>query len=163
MTSACWFAWLAVATSFASAGKSGDHASPAQGSPQAGIEQLHRRDILATLAVDVEQLSDSFTDDGVLLAQGAPAVVGRKAIWAFMEKQKAQSDAAGMKVVKYAPQIRDLSIQGEWAFEWGEFEAVQQARDGKTIEFHGKLLRVLKRQADGSWKFARVMWNADGS
>lgn len=23
---------------------------------------------------------------------------------------------------------------------------------------HGNLLRVLKRQPDGSWKFARVMW-----
>jgi len=27
--------------------------------------------------------------------------------------------------------------------------------------FRGKSLRVLKREPDGSWKFARVMWNLE--
>jgi uncharacterized protein (TIGR02246 family) len=131
-------------------------------SERAAIEALHQRDIQATLSGDVEQLVSLFTNDGVLLSQGAPPVVGSQAIRQHMKQDKAQSDAAGMKVLKYAPTIREVTIRGGFAYEWGQFKAFQQARDGKRMEFHGKLLRVLERQPDGSWRFSRVMWNSDG-
>jgi len=132
------------------------------GSERQAIENLHQRDVSATLSGDVNALANLFTDDGVLLSQGASAVAGKDAIRRQMQRDKARSDAAGMKVLEYAPVIHDLTIGDGVAYEWGQFEAVQAAADGKRVEFHGKLLRVLERQADGSWRFSRVMWNADG-
>jgi uncharacterized protein (TIGR02246 family) len=158
MTTVFVLALASLVTGFASAA-SPDRRAP--DSERAAIEALHQRDIQATLSGDVDQLVSLFTDDGVLLSQDAPPFVGKEAIRAHMKEQKAQSDAAGMKVLKYAPAIRDLVIQDGFAYEWGQFEAVQQTRDGRRIEFHGKLLRILNRQADGSWRFSRIMWNAD--
>jgi len=53
-----------------------------------------------------------------------------------------------------------VQILGDWAFEWNDFEAsYRETPDGKTVSLHGKALRVLKKQSDGSWRFARMMWN----
>jgi ketosteroid isomerase-like protein len=47
---------------------------------------------------------------------------------------------------------------GGWAFEWDTFEVTfKESERAKPVTIHGKALRVLKRQPDGSWKFARVM------
>ena len=49
---------------------------------------------------------------------------------------------------------------GDWAFEWGYLDGTFQASGyAKPQVIRAKLLRVLKRQSNGSWKFARVMWN----
>ena len=56
--------------------------------------------------------------------------------------------------------IKDVTIAGEWAFEWGLFTAsFVQSTGGEETPLRGKLLRVLKKQADGSWKVAIGMWN----
>lgn len=44
------------------------------------------------------------------------------------------------------------------AFEGGYFEgSSKESADASPVAVRGKPLRILKRQADGSWKFARVM------
>jgi adenylate cyclase len=44
------------------------------------------------------------------------------------------------------------------AFEWGTFEVTfRESEHGSEKMLHGKILRILKKQSDGSWKFARVM------
>ena len=49
-----------------------------------------------------------------------------------------------------------------WAFEWDTFEVTyKESEQAKPVTIHGKALRVLKRQPDGSWKFARVMGVTD--
>ena len=54
-------------------------------------------------------------------------------------------------------EIQDVQIAGDWAFEWGYFSMKENTAEGKMSTGQGKVLRVLHRQADGSWKFARVM------
>jgi ketosteroid isomerase-like protein len=54
-------------------------------------------------------------------------------------------------------EIQDVQIAGDWAFEWGYFSMKENTAEGKVSTGQGKVLRVLHRQADGSWKFARVM------
>jgi hypothetical protein len=67
-----------------------------------------------------------------------------------------------VKVVKYVPDIRDIQVAGNLAYEWGYFEAAQKSSDQQAPEsLRAKLLRVMKRQPDGSWKFTRVMWLPD--
>ena len=43
---------------------------------------------------------------------------------------------------------------GDWAFEWGYFSYEETGHDKPM---RGKVSRIMKREADGSWKFARVM------
>lgn len=123
----------------------------------AGIEKLHQDDIAATLARDADALTALWDDDAVLLQPGTPPVIGKSAFHDFMKQAILKSPT--IKVVKYAPDIRDIRVAGDVAYEWGYFEAAQKGSDQKAPErLRAKLLRIIKRQSDGSWKFTRVMW-----
>jgi uncharacterized protein (TIGR02246 family) len=126
----------------------------------AGIEKLHQDDITATIARDADALTALWDDDAVLLQPGTPPVIGKSAFHDFMKQAILKSPT--LKVVKYAPDIRDIRVAGDMAYEWGYFEAAQKGSDQKAPQrLRAKLLRVMKRQSDGSWKFTRVMWLPD--
>jgi len=77
-----------------------------------------------------------------------------------MEEQKEASKAYVIK--KYEHQWEEIKVIGDWAFEWGHFDAVAETVASiETIEQRGKLLQVLKKQKDGSWKVARVIAHND--
>jgi uncharacterized protein (TIGR02246 family) len=125
---------------------------------RAGIEKLHREDVAATLSGDSKALTDLFSEDGVRLGPGSPPLVGKKAILAENQKQMARHPEG--KVLTYKPEVHDLQIANGWASEWTTFEATFRLTPTAAVEtFRAKTLRVLKRLPDGSWKFARVMWN----
>ena len=59
-----------------------------------------------------------------------------------------------------AHQYKDVTVTGEWAFGWGYFTASYvESASGEEKRIRAKVLWVLKKQADGSWKCAREMWN----
>jgi ketosteroid isomerase-like protein len=121
----------------------------------AGIERLHKLDERITLLNDPKALQAEWTDDAVRLAPDGPVDVGKAAIYASDVRSFA---VPGFAVVSYKPDIRDVQVAGDWAFEWGLFEAGYRSSAGKPIEdAHGKVLRVLRRASNGEWKFARVM------
>lgn len=118
----------------------------------AGINKLHQDDIAATLNQNPDQLAALWADDGVLLSQGNAPVIGKETI------RVGASHAVG-KVVHYTPRIQDVSISGDSAVEWGYFDLTfQDPNQQQTGEFHGRFLRAMKKQHDGTWKFTRVMW-----
>lgn len=124
------------------------------------IRKLHERDIRASKARDFDTLLSLWTEDGVLLEPGKGPVIGIDAIKAYMEKQKEASEAYTIK--KYEHRWEEIKVIGDWAFEWGYFDAVGEMKDsGRLIEQKGKLLRVLRRQKDDSWKVARVIAHND--
>jgi uncharacterized protein (TIGR02246 family) len=126
----------------------------------AGIEKLHENDITATIARDADALTALFDDDAVLLQPGTPPIIGKAAFHDFMKQ--ALSKSPSVKIVKYVPDIRDIRVAGEVAYEWGYFEALQKGSEQQTPQsMRAKLLRVMRRQPDGSWKFMRVMWLPD--
>lgn len=121
----------------------------------AAIEKLHQKDIEVTLSQDPKGLIDVWTEDGVRLNPGNPPVVGKQAIKADNEKFRiAYPD---FKVLKYAPDIKDIQVADGWAIEVGDSEATYKmsAKDN-PVSVHDKGMRLLKRQSDGSWKFALV-------
>ena len=122
----------------------------------AGIEKLLSRDIAATLSRDTAALTDLFTDDGVRLQQGEPDDIGKHAIRATNERQKAATPE--LRVLSYVPENKELTVTGGWAFVWGYFTASFVASPGAEVtHVRGKRLMVLKKQPDGSWKCARLM------
>jgi len=122
--------------------------------PAAAIDALHQRDVAATLASDPDQLAALWTDNGVLLGDGEPAVVGATAL-------RAAYATGGTRVVAYTPHIETLTVTGDVAFEWGHFDATFQSSDAAQTRLHARFLRVMRRQPDGSWRFARIMWQTD--
>jgi uncharacterized protein (TIGR02246 family) len=143
--------WTAV-------GRASARTAAAPESDLQAIQRLHQQDIDATLARDPQALADLFTDDAVLLEPGAPAVIGRPAILADNKKDTHEHPDA--KVLSYKPEIKDLQVVDGWAFEWDTFEAsYKESGKAEVKTFRAKALRILKKQPDGSWKFARVMWN----
>ena len=125
-----------------------------------GIEKLHKDDITATIARDVDALTALWDDDAVLLQPGIPPIVGKAAFHDFIKQAFAKSPS--VKLVKYMPDIHDIQVAGNVAYEWGYFEAAQKSSEQQAPESRrAKLLRVMRRQPDDSWKFTRVMWLPD--
>jgi uncharacterized protein (TIGR02246 family) len=132
------------------------------GSPQddlVAISHLHEQDVEATLSGDPAALAQLWADDAVRLEPGGPAEQGKAAITADDRQQRAAAGQA--TVLQYTPRIESIQVFGDRAVEWGYFETVYRRTSTDTPHtIHGKLLRVLERQRDGSWRFSHVMWNA---
>jgi ketosteroid isomerase-like protein len=120
------------------------------------IQRLHQQDVEATLSDDADQLAKLWDENAVRLQKGAPAEMSKAII--YSNDKRWQANLHGGRTLSYKPDLKDLQIVDGWAFEWGIFEVVyRESEHGKEVTIHGKVLRVLKRQTDGSWKFARVM------
>jgi ketosteroid isomerase-like protein len=119
---------------------------------RAGIERLHQQDVDATLSDRADQLATLWDNEAVRIGPGRPPEVGKAVIYAD-DKRWEQSKDRG-KTVCYRSEIKDLQIAGDWAVEWGYF-SFKDSGDPKAGR--GKVLRVIRRQASGSWKFARVV------
>jgi uncharacterized protein (TIGR02246 family) len=131
-----------------------NHGTNTNAADSAAIEKLHRADIQATLTQDPNELINLWSDDCVKLGVPGPAIVGKKAIQEVYGKFRAEYP--DFKVLKYAPEIQDVQVVDGWAIEWVYYDATfkMSAKDN-PISMRRKDLRVLKRQSDGAWKFAR--------
>jgi len=119
----------------------------------AAIEKLHKLDIDATLSQDWKVLIDIWSDDAVRFNPPGLPAVGKQAIQA--ENEKARAQFPGMKVLSYTPKYSNLQIKDGLAWEWFEREGeVKMSADAAPFSWHAQGLEVLKRQSDGSWKFA---------
>ena len=128
----------------------------------AGIEDLHRKDIEASRTGDFEALLSLWTEDGVLLMPEMEPVVGKEAIKSYMGKQAAVSRTYTIR--EYEHFWQEIKIFDDWAFEWGHFSGeVEIVDSGEIVRQKGKLLRILRRQEDGSWKCARAIGHYDDS
>jgi hypothetical protein len=87
---------------------------------------------------------------------GSQSTVGKQAIAAEDEKFHAQYPE--FKVLKYAPFSTEVQIAGGWAIDLGNADASYRmsAKDEPVGANEKGVIRVLKRQSDGSWKFAVV-------
>jgi hypothetical protein len=122
---------------------------------RAGIEKLRKADIDATLTQDPSALTVLWSDDGVNLQGPAGPVVGLKALGEFYAKFRTEHPE--FKVLKYSPEFKDLQIMDGWAIESVDANGTFKiAANEDPITVQQKLMRVLKRQSDGSWKFALV-------
>lgn len=124
------------------------------------IRELHEKDIQASKARDFDTLLSLWTEDGVLLEPGKKPTIGIDAIKAYMDKQKKVSKT--YTINKYEHRWEEIEVIGDWAFEWGYFDAeAEMVVSGEVIAQRGKLLRLLRKQKDGSWKVARVIAHTD--
>ncbi len=122
---------------------------------RAGIERLHQQDLAATFSDKADELAKLWDDDAVRILPGRPAEVSKAVIYANDKRWEASK--GNHKTLCGHMEIQDVQIAGDWAFEWAYFSMKESSAEGKVSTGQGKVLRVLHRQTDGSWKFARVM------
>lgn len=122
----------------------------------AAIEKLHEADVEATLKQDPVYLDQLWSDDCVKLDVPGSPIVGIKAMKEMYAKFKA--DYPDFKVLRYTNNMTDVQIADGWAIEVGYSDATYKmsAKDNPVSVPRTLGMRVLKRQSDGSWKFALV-------
>lgn len=122
----------------------------------AAIEKLHKADEEATLSQDPAALTDLWSDDGVKVDVPGGPVVGKKAMRELYEKNR--TEHPDFQVLNYTTGIKEVQIVDQWAIEVGYTEATYKlSANADPVTFpRTRVMRVLKRQTDGSWKFALV-------
>ena len=119
------------------------------------IEALNQHDVNAVLSGDVDALISQWTDDFVVITQGS-IVRGRDANAALMEP--AREMTSQLEPLEHVLDFEETIVAGDYAFQWGTVRSSSRARaSGEVFSGGGKLMRILQRQSDGSWKMHRTM------
>jgi ketosteroid isomerase-like protein/pimeloyl-ACP methyl ester carboxylesterase len=110
--------------------------------------------IAADNASDVERIVAFYEDDALLLPPAGHAVAGKAAI---KERYRQGFEKARLELVFHS---EETQVAGAWAFDRGLTSGRNVWRDGREpTKFEHKYLMILKRQSDGAWKIARLIWS----
>ena len=119
------------------------------------IRQLTEDWISAVSAKDIASLTGMVTEDVVFLPPGFPPIRGRQAVDAMYRSFFPQFSR-----VEQTVSVEEVEVAGDWAFSWGsESLVLDPMGGGPPIQLQGKGMSVMRRQPDGSWKFARGINN----
>ena len=121
------------------------------------IETINQRDVQYAKANDPVMMMSQWTDDFVVLPPVGPIMRGRAAI-----AQVVQGMENPMETVDWALNFEEVKIFGDYALQWGTYGgSVRPRAGGEKIRTGGKLMRILQRQSNGSWKMYRTMYTVD--
>lgn len=106
---------------------------------------------------DLKRWLGTLTDDVVLLPPDQPRIDGKDAVrlWAkdnFFDRFQ----------MMLTHGFDELDVVGPMAFVHGRFALPLTPKSaGSSTQMTGKFIYLLRREADGSWRLARVIWNYD--
>lgn len=125
----------------------------------AKIKSAHKTYQDAWLKGDADLVRSLFTDDCVLFPPHADQPrIGMKGLNEFWFPP----DAPPTKITKFIVTPESIGGDGQVAYVWGVHEvAWTTEQNGKTTSssHRGVFLNVLKKQANGEWKFSHHMWD----
>lgn len=125
------------------------------------IDELHRRDMRAAEAGDFETLRALIDDEAVMLPPGGRTQRGAAQIDASFAKMKEAPRTH--EVVEYKFEFEEVEVLGDVAVEWGAIHGItREIAAGQTTKSSYHVMRVLRRQTDGSWKVYRSIWAPAG-
>jgi uncharacterized protein (TIGR02246 family) len=105
---------------------------------------------------DAAAIAARFTEDGLLMAPGAPAMQGREAVRAYYQKLFDEFDL-GLE-----SGYDEVSISGDLAFGRGFAKVTARPKSGgPTVVSTAKYLNILRRQPNGTWLTTHDIWNAN--
>ena len=117
------------------------------------IRQLGETDMKMKNAKDWMGDLTLYTQDAIVLPPNQAAVQGKAAIQACKEAFPPFSN--------FQEQSLEIEGQGDLAYDRGTYSMTVTPPGAAPIEDRGKYLTILRKQADGSWKVARFMFNSD--
>ncbi len=120
------------------------------------IDRVRHAHVAALNRGDVEAWAELFSEDGVQMPPHVQANVGRPMIRAWSQGFLHPFHA------NFALEVHEVRVSGDWAFERGRYTiALTPKAGGPPIGDVGKYITLYQRQADGSWKVGRDIWNSD--
>src|SRR5688572_26667147 len=124
------------------------------------IEALNQHDVEAVKAGDAAALIAQWTEDLVAIPPAGAILRGREAYATVAEQTRDQMQA--IEVVDNVVDFEEITVLGDHAYEWGTYRSRMRPRGGgEMMTFGGRLMRILQRQADGTWKMHRAIWTSD--
>ncbi|MFA6165246.1 MAG: DUF4440 domain-containing protein [Gemmatimonadaceae bacterium] len=110
-------------------------------------------------AGDAVAASADDADDIIQMRPDGPELVGKAAVIAESEKSFAENSSVQTATVD------EVAVWGDVGMSRGTWQVTSTAKKGnaKPVSTRGKWIVIHKRQADGSWKAWRHMWNEDRS
>jgi ketosteroid isomerase-like protein len=115
------------------------------------IRALNQRDIEAVLASDTDAIMSQWSDEFVVLPPAGPIVRGRAANAEIVKKGVEQLRA--VQPLEFVADFEEIKVLGDYALEWGTYRGTSRPRaGGDAVSYSGKLMHILQRQPDGSWK-----------
>lgn len=131
-------------------------ASPDTAADRQAIAAALSQTQAAENAGSVEQMRPYFSDDIVMMAPNAPAVVGAESVMVAM---RGFFNAFAV-AIRYSSS--EIVVSGDWAFDRGTFrQTLTPKSGGPALADSGKYLWVYRRDSDGKWRQTRVAWNSD--
>ena len=122
---------------------------------QATVENRYMEWIAAANNKDVVALTNLCDENAVLMPKEEEPVIGKTAIGEYYKKLVADADFVPFTLTL---NWNSFHVVGDIAIATAVFEG-DVRREGKQIHFRGKNLLVWKKQADGSWKIFRYMYD----
>ncbi len=122
---------------------------------EAAVRRLTQEWILACNTRQLEELTELYAADAVILRSNLPPIRGATAVREFLFS----SLEAGLGEVALDP-LR-VDVVGDLAHEVGRYSALVPGTVGKRREERGKYLWVFAKQADGDWKLIAECWCSD--
>lgn len=118
------------------------------------IKTVDKKFLAAWNADDVAALVALLDDDAVIMPPGQPTVTGRKACEAWIASSQEEFTS------QHTWSSEEIMVSGDWAFSRGTAAGTNTPKaGGKSIQIDATYIWILKRQSDGSWKYARSIFN----
>jgi ketosteroid isomerase-like protein len=95
----------------------------------------------------------AYDRDAIVMAPNAPAIRGHKAIIAFWEAFPPVSD--------FNQESLEMEGLGDLALSRDEYWFTMTLPGQSALKDKGKAIMIWRKQADGSWKVFREIWNSD--
>jgi len=138
---------IAGCSSSATVSRSSSHADD-----EAAVAAAMDSYVAAVRSSDAKKIVAWWTDDAIFINKNQPTVVGRPT----MEAQLTGA-LSTMRIAKVTLDRVDLSVSGDLAYVIGTFDEVIQPATGNPVSSTGRVVYLWRRQADGSWKIARLL------
>jgi ketosteroid isomerase-like protein len=154
-----WLAWASACRPASSAGTPAASADPPPlaAADLAAIRATDSAFAGAAGAGDAASLAALYLADARLMPPNAPTVEGREAVRKFWG---AVLDAY---TVRFDIASEEIEGRGDLAYARGRYtlDGTPKARGGAPLHDEGTFLEVLRREADGSWRYAVDMYSSD--
>ena len=108
---------------------------------------------------DVERILEFFTEDAVMYPPGMPVVAGKTALRTYVESSLS---IPGFRISWTSTEAR-ISSDGELAYLFGRNSVTAPDTTGELQTARGRGITIWRREADGKWRCAVDIWNADVS
>ena len=121
------------------------------------IEELHRKDVEATKAGDIELLKSLMDSECILLPPDSEPESGQS----YMDNvgDLSKDPESQPQIIQLVQDWEELKLFGEYAYECGIIRYTVKGSDGKIINETQRLMRILRRQENGAWRVFRAMWH----